>query len=73
MSELDALALRVQLPGFAGTSLPSEVLDLFAAGLGGLCLFGSNTAAGPEALAALTGAVHAASHGAVVAVDEEGG
>ena len=73
MSELDAFALRVQLPGFHGTALPFDVLDLFAAGLGGLCLFGSNTAAGPEPLAALTGAVHSASHGAVVAVDEEGG
>jgi len=73
VSELDEHALRVQLPGFDGTSLQPEVLDLFAAGLGGLCLFGSNTAAGPETLAALTGSVHAAAPGAVVAVDEEGG
>ncbi len=73
MSELDALALRVQLPGFEGTVLPPDVLDLYAEGLGGLCLFGANTADGPDALAELTAAVHKASPGAVVAVDEEGG
>ena len=73
MSELDALALRVQLPGFPGTTPSGEVLDLFHEGLGGLCLFGSNTAAGPQALTELTAAVESARPNAVVAVDEEGG
>jgi beta-N-acetylhexosaminidase len=71
---LRRLALRVQLPGFAGTSLDPGTHRLLAEGLGGVCLFGSNTADGPEALQELVGAVHdAASQPVVVAVDEEGG
>jgi beta-N-acetylhexosaminidase len=73
VSDLDSLALQVQLPGFGGTSYGTEVLDLLQAGLGGVCLFGSNTAAGPDALAALTSSVLAVSPQAVIAVDEEGG
>ena len=43
-------------------------------GLGGVCLFGSNTADGPDALArAAPHAIRAARPDAVVAVDEEGG
>ena len=72
-ADLEALALRVLLPGFPGTTLAPEVADLLAAGLGGVCLFGSNTADGPDAVAALTEAVHTASPVALVAVDEEGG
>ena len=70
---LERLALRVQLPAFPGTTLAPEVADLLAAGLGGVCLFGSNTADGPEATARLTAAVHRAAPRAVVAIDEEGG
>jgi beta-N-acetylhexosaminidase len=70
---IEQLALRVQLPAFPGTTLAPEVADLLAAGLGGVCLFGSNTAAGPEGTAQLTAAVHQASSRAVVAIDEEGG
>jgi beta-N-acetylhexosaminidase len=73
MTELDVLALRVQLPGFPGATLSGEVLDLLHEGLGGLCLFGSNTAAGLPALTELTAAVESARPNAVVAVDEEGG
>jgi beta-N-acetylhexosaminidase len=73
MTELDALALRVQLPGFPGTTAPGDVLDLLREGLGGICLFGSNTAAGSHAVAELTAAVAEARPSAVVAVDEEGG
>jgi beta-N-acetylhexosaminidase len=73
MSALDELALRVQLPAFPGTTLAREVGVLLGEGLGGVCLFGSNTADGPEAVAELTAAIHAAGPGAVVAVDEEGG
>ena len=42
-------------------------------GLGGICYFGSNTADGPAALAALSAEIRAANPAAVVAVDEEGG
>ncbi|MFZ2015394.1 MAG: glycoside hydrolase family 3 N-terminal domain-containing protein [Nocardioides sp.] len=73
MSDLETLALRVQLPGFVGTSYDGAVLDLLHAGLGGVCLFGSNTAAGSERLTALTRSVHDAGPHAVVSVDEEGG
>ena len=73
MSELDVLALRVQLPGFPGTTLSGEVLDLLHEGLGGVCLFGSNTAGGSHALAELIAAVGRARPNAVVAMDEEGG
>lgn len=73
MSDLETLALRVQLPGFPGTAFDGEVLDLVHAGLGGVCLFGSNTADGSERLTALTRAVHDAAPRAVVSVDEEGG
>lgn len=67
------LALRVLLPGFAGTTLPDDYRELLEQGLGGICYFGSNTADGPEALAALSAAITAAHAAAVIAVDEEGG
>ena len=70
---LDRLALQVQLGAFPGTTLAPEVARLLDAGLGGLCLFGSNTADGPDAIAVLTQAAHAVSPHAVIAVDEEGG
>ena len=70
---LDRLALQVQLGAFPGTTLAPEVARLLDAGLGGLCLFGSNTADGHDAIAVLTQAAHAVSPHAVIAVDEEGG
>jgi beta-N-acetylhexosaminidase len=72
-ASLEVLALRVQLPAFAGTTLPSAYAELLAQGLGGACLFGSNTADGPDAVAALTAAIREVSPRAVVAADEEGG
>src|SRR4051794_17801657 len=73
MTHLEELALRVQLPGFPGTTPAPEVLALVREGLGGVCLFGCNAAAGPEALAELTGGLRSAGTRLVVAVDEEGG
>ncbi|WP_051549330.1 glycoside hydrolase family 3 N-terminal domain-containing protein [Nocardioides sp. URHA0032] len=70
---LDRLGLQVLLPGFPGTTLPADWADLFGEGLGGACLFGSNTADGPAAVADLTAAIRAIAPDAVVAVDEEGG
>lgn len=72
-SSLETQALAVQLPAFAGTTLPGEYAELLAAGLGGICYFGSNTADGPDAVAALSAAIRAANPHAVIAVDEEGG
>jgi beta-N-acetylhexosaminidase len=73
MSELDRLALAVLQPGFHGVRLPTAFAGLLDEGLGGICLFGSNTAGGRAETRALVAAVHAASDSAVVAVDEEGG
>jgi beta-N-acetylhexosaminidase len=61
------------MPGFAGSTLPDEYAALLDGGLGGICLFGSNTADGPAATTALVAAIHEAGPGSVVAVDEEGG
>lgn len=70
--DLDALALRVQLPAFPGTTVTTPARRLLDEGLGGVCLFGSNTADGPDAVSRFSEVVH--SHGpVVVAVDEEGG
>ena len=71
--DLDTLALRVLLGAFAGTTLPDDQRELLADGLGGICLFGANTADGPRAMAELTATIRAASPRAVIAVDEEGG
>jgi beta-N-acetylhexosaminidase len=73
MSDLEALALRVQLPGFVGTTYDDEVLDVLHAGLGGVCLFGHNTDDGSERLTGLTRSIRDAAPSAVIAVDEEGG
>ncbi|MBL0749830.1 glycoside hydrolase family 3 protein [Nocardioides baculatus] len=72
-TDVRALALSVLLPGFAGTTLPDDYRELLEHGLGGVCYFGSNTADGPDALAALSRAITAANPHAVVAIDEEGG
>ncbi len=61
------------LPGFEGTTLPDDYRALLEQGLGGICYFGSNTADGPAAIAALSAAIRAANPRAVIAVDEEGG
>lgn len=70
---LESLALGVLLPAFPFPSLSTEALGLLESGLGGVCLFGSNTATGPAGVAALTASVRAVAPDAVVAVDEEGG
>jgi beta-N-acetylhexosaminidase len=73
MTSLETLALRVQLPAFAGTTLPDDYAELLAEGLGGVCYFGSNTADGPAVVAELSAAIRLANPRAVIAVDEEGG
>jgi beta-N-acetylhexosaminidase len=73
MTSREILALRVQLPGFPGPTLDDEVRALFADGLGGVCLFGSNTQAGPDAVTRQTDTIRRLAPHAVIAVDEEGG
>lgn len=72
-SDLERLALGVLLPAFPGTTLPDDWATLFDEGLGGVCLFGSNTADGPHAVADLARSIRAIAPFAVIAVDEEGG
>ena len=72
-TDVERLALAVQLPAFPGPDLTPGWARLLEDGVGGICLFGSNTAEGPERVAALTGAMRAVSPRLVVATDEEGG
>jgi beta-N-acetylhexosaminidase len=70
---LTRLADAVLIPPFPGPDAPSWVLDALADGLAGVTLFGSNVAAGPERLRALTAALGSAAGDAIIAIDEEGG
>lgn len=70
-ASVERLALAVQLPSFPGTSLPHDWARLLEEGLGGICLFGSNTAGGQ--VARLTGAIRNIAPTVVIATDEEGG
>ena len=72
-TDVHRLALAVQLPGFSGPDLPAPYAELLGHGLGGVCLFGSNTAAGGDRVVRLVADIHRAHPGAVVAIDEEGG
>jgi beta-N-acetylhexosaminidase len=72
-TDLDRLALAVQLAAFPGPVLADDAAVLVSQGLGGICLFSSNTSAGPGSLAQLVGTARAVRPDLVVAVDEEGG
>ena len=73
-TDLDRLALAVQLAAFPGTVLADDAAVLLSQGLGGICLFGSNTADGPGVLGhQLVATARAVRSDVVVAVDEEGG
>lgn len=58
------------LASFAGDELPAWVVRQAGAGLGGICLYGSNAGAD---VAAVTSALHDVRPDLVVALDEEGG
>jgi beta-N-acetylhexosaminidase len=70
MSDVRRAARGTLLASFAGPSLPEWMVRQMDAGLGGVCLYGSNRHADFAAVAA---ALHAARPGVVVALDEEGG
>ncbi|WP_295658308.1 glycoside hydrolase family 3 N-terminal domain-containing protein [uncultured Nocardioides sp.] len=70
---VERLALAVQLPAFPGPDLTPGWARLLEEGVGGICLFGSNTAEGPQRVADLTSAMRAVAPDLVVATDEEGG
>jgi beta-N-acetylhexosaminidase len=73
MSELHGLAHRVLMGSFRGPVAPEWLAERLAAGLGSVCLFGSNLTGRDADVAALTAALHAAGPGCLVALDEEGG
>ncbi|WP_262849170.1 glycoside hydrolase family 3 N-terminal domain-containing protein [Mumia quercus] len=66
-------AHRVVLGAFDGTEVPAWVPALVDAGLGGICLYGNNLSAGPEAAAALAREISTAAPTLALALDEEGG
>ncbi|GGU24901.1 glycoside hydrolase family 3 protein [Nocardioides albus] len=76
-SAVETLALRVQVSAFAGATLPADHADLLREGLGGICLFGSNTEAGEESVRSLAAEIRSASAAGgwapVITIDEEGG
>lgn len=67
-----SLALQVLMPSFPGRTLPDDWAGLLGEGLGGICLFGSNTGDG-SGVRGLTDAIHAANPACIVSTDEEGG
>jgi len=70
MSTLRRAARGTLLASFAGPALPGWLVHQVEAGLGGVCLYGSNRHAD---IAAVAAALHAARPEVVVALDEEGG
>jgi len=73
-ASVEALALGILMPSFAGTTLPADYARLLEEGLGGICLFGSNIGIGSIAdVRALTDAIRAAGPQAIITTDEEGG
>lgn len=66
-------AHRVVLGAFDGTDVPAWVPEVVDAGLGGICLYGNNLSAGPEAVVDLARTISASAPSLVLALDEEGG
>lgn len=70
--DLRALADRVLLPGFAGTTAPDWVRRRLADGLAGVVVFSRNVRT-PEQLATLTAALRAENPDILIGIDEEAG
>jgi len=71
-AELRRVIRATLMPGFDGPVLPGWLAAELTAGLGSVCLFGTNVVSA-EQLRQLTAAIHAAGPAALVAIDEEGG
>jgi beta-N-acetylhexosaminidase len=72
VDDVRGLAARVLLASFDGPTLPDWARRRLEAGLGGICLYGTNIVDRPQ-IAALNGAVHEANPQAITSLDEEGG
>lgn len=71
-SDLGRAVSATLMPGFAGTTPPAWLLRELDAGLGAVCLFGSNVVDAGQ-VRWLTDAIHGARPACLVAIDEEGG
>lgn len=69
---LRRLAARTLMPGFVGTSVPTWIEREYAAGLGSVCLFGTNFVDAQQ-LARLCTQLRSVGPALLVAIDEEGG
>jgi beta-N-acetylhexosaminidase len=79
MNHIDDQALhrqahRVLMASFYGTEIPDWLATGLAAGIGSICLFGSNLTGDDEQVKQLAAALHqAAPGGTLITLDEEGG
>jgi beta-glucosidase-like glycosyl hydrolase/MFS family permease len=69
---VESLAHRVLMASFPGPTVPGWVHGRLRAGLGAVCMFGSNVES-PEQVAGLTAAMRSVAPRLLVATDEEGG
>ncbi|MFF5793589.1 glycoside hydrolase family 3 N-terminal domain-containing protein [Paeniglutamicibacter sp. NPDC012692] len=69
---LRALAAGTLMPGFTGTTMPDWIGSALDAGLGSVCIYGTNLTS-PGQLADLMGRLRAASPTVLLTLDEEGG
>lgn len=73
MTELDTLAARLLIVGFAGPTLDSELERLIERGVSGVVLFSRNVGSANEVLELTTRLKRSAGRPLLVAVDQEGG
>lgn len=71
-SHLRTLAAGTLMPGFQGLVMPDWIAAALKAGLGSVCIYGTNLAS-PTQLAALMGQLRAVSSSVLLTLDEEGG
>lgn len=71
-AQLRALAAATLMPGFSGTTMPGWIAEALAAGVGSVCIYGTNIVS-PSQLESLLGQLRGASDTVLLSLDEEGG
>ncbi|PQZ91143.1 glycoside hydrolase [Arthrobacter sp. MYb227] len=71
-AELRILAAGTLMPGFQGMVMPNWIATALKAGLGSVCIYGTNLSS-PAQLATLMGQLRAVSSSVLLTLDEEGG
>lgn len=66
------MAAATLMPGFSGTTMPGWIVDALAAGMGSVCIYGTNVVS-PGQLKALLGQLRDSSDTVLLTMDEEGG